>query len=211
MVGGSTANSGHSDEDSIHSIIKRMYANGQAWATASPAEREAKSRESLMLGAQLAQYGINAIRGDDGVWYIDRVGGEKLFEKYRQYIYHQGGIAGNHPTLKQNEMMAVLENGEAVLDKKRESSVMRLIDFVTMITEKVEKIANSSLLTSSILGARSGIADSTNRTLGAVTSNQSVAFGDVYIYGGSEETVEKHREINRQFTNDVLKQLNIKK
>ena len=27
----------------------------------------------------------------------------------------------------------------------------------------------------------------------------------------NEETVEKHREINRQFTNDVIKQLNIKR
>ena len=39
----------------------------------------------------------------------------------------------------------------------------------------------------------------------------SVTFGDVYIYGTNDETVEKHREVNRQFVNDVLKQLNIKK
>ena len=39
----------------------------------------------------------------------------------------------------------------------------------------------------------------------------TVEFGDVYIYGGNEDTVAKHREVNRQFVNDVLKQLNVKK
>lgn len=43
------------------------------------------------------------------------------------------------------------------------------------------------------------------------TQAPSVSFGDVIIYGANEETVEKHREINRQFTNDVIKQLNIKR
>ena len=43
------------------------------------------------------------------------------------------------------------------------------------------------------------------------TQAPSVSFGDVIIYGANEETVEKHREINRQFTKDVIKQLNIKR
>ena len=42
------------------------------------------------------------------------------------------------------------------------------------------------------------------------STNNSVQFGNVYIYGANEETVAKHQEINRQFTNDVLKQLNIR-
>ena len=50
--------------------------------------------------------------------------------------------------------------------------------------------------------------------VGALTpisnSSNSVQFGDVYIYGANDETVKKHQEINRKFTNEVLKNLNIK-
>lgn len=49
--------------------------------------------------------------------------------------------------------------------------------------------------------------------LSNITNNQSetIHFGDVYIYGADEKTVEKHREVTREFTNEVLKQLNIKR
>lgn len=42
------------------------------------------------------------------------------------------------------------------------------------------------------------------------TQAPSVSFGDVIIYGANEETVEKHREINRS-SPMMLQQLNIKR
>ena len=105
-------------EQAVHKIIKEMYANSQAHHTADASGKERLDKRNLELGAMLAQYGITAVRGGDGVWYIDRIGGEKLYDKYKQYTYHTGGIVGEEPNLKHNEVLAKLEKGEVVLTQK---------------------------------------------------------------------------------------------
>lgn len=206
-VGNTTYDNGSSNEEMIHAIIKEMYANSQAHHTASTEEKTRLNKRNLTLGAMLAQYGVNAYRDNTGTWYVDS--GELLYEKYKKYIYHTGGIAGDQPTLKQNEILAVLEKGEAVLDERREKGLFRLVDFVTELSDRFGKLI-SNVGYGQVFPTQ-GIA--TADDLSAITSNKqtSVHFGDVYIYGTAEETVEKHREINREFTNEVLKQLNIKR
>lgn len=206
-VGNTTYDSSSSNEEMIHAIIKEMYANSQAHHTASTEEKARLNKRNLTLGAMLAQYGVNAYRDNTGTWYVDS--GELLYEKYKKYIYHTGGIAGDQPTLKQNEILAVLEKGEAVLDERREKGLFRLVDFVTELSDKFGKLI-SNVGYGQVFPTQ-GIA--TADDLSAITSNKqtSVHLGDVYIYGTAEETAEKHREINREFTNEVLKQLNIKR
>lgn len=206
-VGNTTYDSSSSNEEMIHAIIKEMYANSQAHHTASTEEKARLNKRNLTLGTMLAQYGVNAYRDNTGTWYVDS--GELLYEKYKKYIYHTGGIAGDQPTLKQNEILAVLEKGEAVLDERREKGLFRLVDFVTELSDRFGKLI-SNVGYGQVFPVQ-GIA--TADDLSAITSNKqtSVHFGDVYIYGTAEETAEKHREINREFTNEVLKQLNIKR
>lgn len=210
-LGNSSHDSSYTSEEMIHQIIKEMYRNSQAHHTADTDGKRYLSNRNLDLGARLAQYGIRAVRGDDGVWYVNNVGGELLYNKYKKYLYHQGGIAGNEPTLKQNEIMAVLEKGEVVLDKQKERGLYRLIDFATTLADKFGKLVNSSGYNPVFGGSENGVPKSAE--LAPINESQSsrVQFGDVYIYGANDETVEKHREINRRFTNEVLKQLNIKR
>lgn len=136
-------------------------------------------------------------------------GGALLYEKYRKYIYHTGGIAGDQPTLKQNEILAVLEKGEAVLDAKKEAGLYRIIDFTTALSDKLSKLLTLTDM-SRMFGQMQGDVTKAASAFAPINNTQipSVSFGDVIIYGANEETVEKHREINRQFTNDVIKQLN---
>ena len=201
----------YSNDEMIHAIIRQMYANARSWFTLDEPERSRREAESLRLGASLAQYGINAVRGDDGVWYIGRVGGEKLFEKYKKYIYHTGGVAGNQPTLKQNEVMSVLQKGELVLDKRRENALYRLIDFATEVSRRFGEALRSGgdAMIAGIARNQMPSADS----LAPINENrsQSIQFGNVYIYGANDDTVAKHQEVNRQFTNEVLRYLNIKR
>mgnify|MGYP006941064082 FL=1 len=168
-----------------------------------------RDRRNLTLGAMLGQYGVNAYR-QNGTWYVD--GGALLYEKYRKYIYHTGGIAGDQPTLKQNEILAVLEKGEAVLDAKKEAGLYRIIDFTTALSDKLSKLLTLTDM-SRMFGQMQGDVTKAASAFAPINNTQipSVSFGDVIIYGANEETVEKHREINRQFTNDVIKQLNIKR
>ena len=109
-------------------------------------------------------------------------------------------------------MPAILEKGELVLDAKKEKGLYRLIDFTTMLSEKLGRALDSVDLSGIFDITKNGV-DSTYAPLPAVTNNQSEAihFGDVYIYGGNEETVKQHQEINRQFTNEVLSHLRIKR
>lgn len=185
-------------------IVSRMKANSAAWsATQSAATRSELEEENEILAARLAGYlGANITKSSAGEWFIN---GEKLYSKY-----HSGGIAGNMPTLKQDEVMAILQKGEAILDKRREEGLFRLVDFVTDLSERFGKLIGN-VGYSQVFPAQGSV---TADELAALTDNKqtnSVQFGDVYIYGANDETVEKHREVNRQFVNDVLKQLNIKR
>lgn len=209
VVGETTYDNSSSNEEMIHAIIKEMYANSQAHPTASKEEKARLDKRNLTLGAMLGQYGVNAYR-QNGTWYVD--GGALLYEKYRKYIYHTGGIAGDQPTLKQNEILAVLEKGEAVLDAKKEAGLYRIIDFTTALSDKLSKLLTLTDM-SRMFGQMQGDVTKAASAFAPINNTQapSVSFGDVIIYGANEETVEKHREINRQFTNDVIKQLNIKR
>lgn len=209
IVGETTYDNSSSNEEMIHAIIKEMYANSQAHHTASKEEKARLDKRNLTLGAMLGRYGVNAYR-QNGTWYVD--GGALLYEKYRKYIYHTGGIAGDQPTLKQNEILAVLEKGEAVLDAKKEAGLYRIIDFTTALSDKLSKLLTLTDM-SRMFGQMQGDVTKAASAFAPINNTQapSVSFGDVIIYGANEETVEKHREINRQFTNDVIKQLNIKR
>ena len=211
VVGKTTYDNTYSPEEMIHAIIKEMYANSQAWASANEDKRNKLSNRNLVLGAQLANYGVNAVRGRDGVWYIGSVGGQKLFEKYKNYLYHRGGIAGDQATLKQNEVLAVLEKGEAILDAKKEEGLYKLVDFATNVSKKFTDALSSinfGKLFNSMTGGRGKVGALAQIAEQGATN---IHFGDVVIYGANDSTVEKHREVNRQFVNEVIKQLSIKR
>lgn len=220
IVGTSGNHSSSTNEDRVHAIIKEMYANmnehgGSGSSTSTDRKRELSER-NLDLGAQLAQYGISAYRSPDkedlGTWYTDTSKRELLFEKYKKCIYHKGGIAGNSSTLKQNEIMAVLEKGETILDKKKQDALYNLVNFSTTLSDKFSKAIASMNLSYTYDGMRTADNSAADTIINAQGQQPAtIQFGDVYIYGSSDETVEQHREINRQFTNEILKTLNIKR
>lgn len=206
IVGDTVPQSKPTDEDRVGAIIRQMYRNSKAWNSADKAGKEALNEENRQLGeVDLKKYGITAVRGDDGVWYVDRVGGERLFDRYRRYIYHSGGIIGDVGSLKENELLATMERGEVVVSNRNKDALFSLLDFANLLSKKMDMTGFGPYASVPFSDVRPDISD-------VVTNNaETIHFGDVYIYGANEDTVEKHREINRQFTNDILRQLNIKK
>lgn len=93
VVGKTDNNRTTTNEERIHAIIKEMYANSQEHHTASEGRKRQLSDRNLQLGAMLAQYRIKTHR-DNGTWYMDG-STQLLYDKYRKYIYHKGGIAGD--------------------------------------------------------------------------------------------------------------------
>ena len=212
IIGSTGPHTQSSKEERIHSIIKEMYRNSQEWHTASEGRRKDLNKRNLQLGSMLAQYGVNTHREDDGAWYMN---GSKqlLFDKYKQYIYHKGGIAGDQPTLKQNEVMAILEKGEAVLDKRREQGLYRLVEFATTMADKFSDMMKSSDLSHIFAGAGNGLSDAKADIPSNVLNSNAmkIEIGPTYIYGANDETVAKHQAVTRQQANELFAKLNIKR
>lgn len=139
---------------------------------------------------------------ENGVWYTDS--GEKFFDKYK--VYHTGGIVGGG-TLKENEQLAVLQSGEPIISNTHKRELFDLVDFATLLSNRLGDISPVGLnLVSSARNERL-----MERLMEAGSGGvPNIHFGDVYIYGGNEETVRKHKEVSREFANEVLKYLRVK-
>lgn len=205
--------SSSTNEEMVTAIVYQMKQLGKMWdAEKNTAERNNQlHQQAVQLAARLDQYGVHAeFESPTGIWWVtkDELHPENVGKQLHS-VYHEGGIAGDNPTLKQNEVLAVLEKGEAVLDEQKEKGLFRLIDFATSLSDAFSALIDSTGYDRVFGGAQDGISE-----VGALApisnSSNSVQFGDVYIYGANDETVKKHQEINRKFTNEVLKNLNIK-
>lgn len=210
VIGETDYSNASATEESIHAIIKEMYANSQTYHTADAAGQEYLSNRNLQLGAMLAQYGITAVRGNDGAWYVDRAGGELLFDKYRKYIYHDGGIVGGGD-IKSNEQLSLLKNKEWVLSEqmvKNLSAQMERINQMRNVIEHLPTFVGKSLIPD-LLRLNNG------STINNVTNNSNkpvqITFGDTVIYGYDDKTVTQHIEVTRRFANEIFGRLNIKK
>lgn len=60
--------------------------------------------------------------------------------------YHTGGVVGDAGTIKQNEVMALLQKGETVLDPQKQAALYKLVDFATILQEKIGKVFDASML-----------------------------------------------------------------
>lgn len=60
--------------------------------------------------------------------------------------FHTGGIVGDYKSLKQNEVLAVLQKGEAVLDKQKENALYKLVDFAALLQKKLGTSIDTGLL-----------------------------------------------------------------
>lgn len=125
---GSYDTSGGQTMSRIKEIVAQMKANSQAYYNASTEEKARLNRENLDLGEELQRLiGRTVVRGDDGVWYLDKVGGAQLYSTYPYSTYHTGGIVGDDATPKQDEMFALLKKREAVFTEPQQEVVYRVL------------------------------------------------------------------------------------
>lgn len=121
--------SGGATMDEIKRIVAQMKANSAQHGSEDAADKLRLNKANLALGEQLAKLiGRVVVRGDDGVWYLDRVGGKRLYSTYPYSTYHTGGVAGDNPTLKQNEIIAKLEKGEVIIPEKQQDNLYEILD-----------------------------------------------------------------------------------
>lgn len=121
--------SGSGTLSEVKKIVAQMKANGAQYHSEDAAGKLRLNKANLALGEQLAsKIGRVVVRGNDGVWYLDKVGGLRLYDTYPYSTYHTGGVAGDNPTLKQNEIIAKLEKGEVIIPEKQQDNLYEILD-----------------------------------------------------------------------------------
>lgn len=128
---GTTGNydtSGGQTMSRIKEIVAQMKANSQAYRGASINEQTRLNQNNVDLSKELQKLiGRTVVRGDDGVWYLDKIGGSQLYYTYPYNTYHTGGIIGDDATPKQDEMFALLKKHEAVLTEPQQETIYRIL------------------------------------------------------------------------------------
>ncbi len=133
--------SGGATMDEIKRIVAQMKANSAQHGSEDAAGKLRLNKANLALGEQLAKLiGRVVVRGDDGVWYLDRVGGKRLYSTYPYSTYHTGGVVGDNPTLKQNEIIAKLEKGEVIIPEKQQNNLYEILDTQETMLAKFGKL-----------------------------------------------------------------------
>lgn len=137
--------SGGATMSEIKRIVAQMKANSRQHGSEDAAGKLRLNKANLSLGEQLAKLiGRVVVRGNDGVWYLDKVGGKRLYDTYPYSTYHSGGIAGDDPTLKQKEIIAKLEKGEAIIPEKQQDNLYQILDSQETMLAKFGKLATSA-------------------------------------------------------------------
>lgn len=145
---------------------------------------------------------LTAVRGNDGVWYVDRVGGELLYDKYRKYTYHTGGVVGGGD-IKSDEQLSLLKKKEWVLSEEMVENLTAQIDRINTLSDAMsdlpEYAGNSTL--SDVMKQVGG-----SKTVNNVTTNNrpiEVQIGDTIIQGADRSTVDQHIKVTRDMVNQI--------
>lgn len=129
-----------------NAVVAAMKANSELWKSADGSGKSDLERKNEDLAAKLANFlGKQITKTKAGVWML---GNTPLFDVKK---FHTGGIVGGAKTLRQSEVMALLQKGEAVLDEKRETALYKTVDFVQLLSDKIGHAIDKGRL-SSLLG-----------------------------------------------------------
>ena len=125
--------------EAVDYITKAMKANSAKWHGASESERATLAQANERMAKYIADLtGEKVWKDDAGAWWI---GNAKLYDSYG--TYHTGGVVGDS-TLKKDEVMAILKDGELVLDEKREEGLYKLVDFAQILSERLGTTIDTS-------------------------------------------------------------------
>ena len=201
---------GVSDADAagIARIVAKMKKNSDTWSANMTAEqKKALNQKNADYAGQLnSQYDLGVhYDGHTGVWY-DKYG-NNIYDKYLG-IYHTGGVVGDASTLRQDEMMAILQKGEIVLDKPKQQSLDSILKVMSAISSGLTTSTLPDLSKSTPMPV-SGV----NREVVTIPRENvtNVTFGDTIIKGADGDTVKQHEAVSRRMVNDIIEVLKIKK
>lgn len=186
------------------SIVNMMKKNSSLWTDSTASGRKMLEDKNVELVGILANYlGKKITRGTDGVWRID---GKKLYD-----IYHTGGVVGGNGSFSQNETMALLENGEMVLDDKKQRFLLSAAGFIKDLSDRIGSTIDVSKL--SALSVFTGKKSNISAMLDKLDSAGGGEFNfqpnvNVYITHNGEMSDAEARRYGETAADAVLEKLN---
>lgn len=200
-------------------MYSNMNEHGGSRSSTSATRKAQLSQENLRLGAELSQYGISAYRSTDkedlGTWYTDSTKREKLFDKYKRYIYHTGGIAGDNGTLKDDEILAKLQKGEPVLTQKMWDNVKNMVERIDRISKMMSAFASTP--PTSLYPALPDFTKFHSSTIHNITNNSNqpveINLGPVTVNapsGDGKIIADEVRKITYENVNQIAQKLKFK-
>ncbi len=132
--------SSRDNTQTVKYLVRQMRDNSDAWWASSDEGRARLDDQNKRLASQVEALIDEKLVRKDGVWYIGSVGGEKLYEKYK---YHKGGIVGDDPNIKDNEVLSLLEKDEMVLDKSKKEGLYKLVDLRDKWGDAIDRLTES--------------------------------------------------------------------
>lgn len=176
--------SSRDNTQTVKYLVRQMRDNSDAWWASSDEGRARLDDQNKRLASQVEALIDEKLVRKDGVWYIGSVGGEKLYEKYK---YHKGGIVGNEPNIKDNEVLSLLEKDEMVLDKSKKEGLYKLVDLRDKWGDAIDRLTES-LFGKGTRIEMTGISDIASRAakhLADVNNNEVIQHVDasVVIHG----------------------------
>lgn len=190
-VGGQTLD----DWFAVYGKVNEMARNSSEWKYANANRRKyLEDRNQEIADTELASYGIRAVRDPKtGIWYVNRIGGEQLYKKYPSYVYHHGGVVGDRPTANDNEVMALLERGEYVLDSRKKSALEKIISVAGLAARSVGNRIGDMILPFNPSKPSGDVRVENNVT---INHNGAMSEADAKRYGNivAETSLEKLRE-----------------
>ena len=193
--------------EAVDYMVKAMRTNSSNWTEGRTDLEQANEK---MAGYIQDLTGQTVKKDGDGVWWI---GDDVLYDSYGKF--HTGGIIGKS-TLKQDEVMAILQKGEAVLDEKREEGLYKIVDFTQVLSERFGKSINTAglnnLLNSfSLIPATKDLMPITQGGIGAVEFKPNIEVNITHGGSMSESDAKRYGAIAAETTLNELKSAFTKK
>ena len=115
--------------EQVQEKVRQMRQNSEKYHGASKDVKKKLDEDNVRIANEISSLiGRALVRGTDGVWYLDYVGGPKFYETYPFSTFHSGGVVGSS-TLKQDEEFAKLQKGELVINEDQQKPMFEILDF----------------------------------------------------------------------------------
>lgn len=187
--------------------VNQMAKNSSDWHSANESERKRLHEENTKLKAEIEALVHQKIKFDEksGEWYLSD--GRKLYDVYKYYTYHKGGIVGDKK-LFDDEQYALLQKGEVVLTPSQQENLYRRLDAFETMYDKFGKFfslsgampMNTSLYSpDDIATMRNSMTDNSVTTL-ATTVNVSIH--------GAIDDAAMAKKYGEQIGNETIKSIN---